>query len=236
MNTRPKKRTNATKRNKKGKTRFVLFLVLATIVITLIVTLVAQQYFSRLLKEKSEQELPPIESEYVPQEEALPPIEPVEETEAQEDVTKSNESRLALYYIKVVDEKHFEPVRVSTTVPFTLSILQASLQELLKTDKVPDGLRSFIPQDSRLNKLRIKDKVAYLDFNESFQFNEYGSLGILAQLHQIVYTCTEFSTIDKVQILINSEQKYYLSGDEGLITVNQPLTREYLQNFLLSFQ
>ncbi len=232
MNTRPKKRTNATKRNKKGKTRFVLFLVLATIV----VTLVAQQYFSRLLKEKSEPELPPIESEYVPQEETLPPVDPIEETEAQEEVANNNESRLALYYIEVVDEKHFEPVRVTTTVPFTLSILQASLRELLKTDKVPDGLRSFIPQDSKLNKLRIQDKVAYLDFNESFQFNEYGSLGILAQLHQIVYTCTEFATIDKVQILIDSEQKYYLAGDEGLVIVNQPLTREYLQNLFLSLQ
>ena len=82
---------------------------------------------------------------------------------------------------------------------------------------------SLIPTGTKLLGARVSDGVAYLDFNDSFEFNTNGVEGYTAQLMQIVYTATTFSTVNSVQFLIEGQKKDYL-GSEGQ-WIGSPLSR-----------
>lgn len=84
------------------------------------------------------------------------------------------------------------------------------------------GCRTLIPAGTRLLSASIKNGVATLNFSEEFQFNQFGAEGSLAQLMQVVYTATEFSTVKSVQILIEGQKKDYLT--EG-VWIGSPLNR-----------
>ena len=84
------------------------------------------------------------------------------------------------------------------------------------------GCRSLIPAGTRLLSASIKNGVAILNFSEEFQFNQFGAEGSLAQLMQVVYTATEFSTVKSVQIMIEGQKKDYLT--EG-VWIGSPLNR-----------
>ena len=68
----------------------------------------------------------------------------------------------------------------------------------------------------------MKDGTAYLDFSEAFRFNSLGKEGLSAQLQQVVYSATEFSTVKRVQILLEGKTADYL-GPEGLLHRQAPL-------------
>ncbi len=82
---------------------------------------------------------------------------------------------------------------------------------------------SLIPPGVRLLGASVKDGVAMLNFSETFEFNPLGIEGVIAQLMQVVYTATEFSTVKSVQFLIEGEHKDYL-GSEGQ-WIGTPLAR-----------
>ena len=82
---------------------------------------------------------------------------------------------------------------------------------------------TLIPEGTKLIGASVKNGVATLNFNESFEFNSYGVEGCIAQLMQVVYTATEFSTVNSVQFLIEGEKKDYL-GTEGQ-WIGSPLSR-----------
>lgn len=87
--------------------------------------------------------------------------------------------------------------------------------------------QSFIPKGSKLLSARVSDGVAYLNFNDLFEFNEMGVEGSRAQLMQIVYTATSFNTVNSVQILIEGQKRDYL-GSEGefqQMWIGSPLSR-----------
>ena len=84
------------------------------------------------------------------------------------------------------------------------------------------GCRTLIPAGTRLLSASIKNGMAILNFSEEFQFNQFGAEGSLAQLMQVVYTATEFSTVKSVQILIEGQKKDYLT--EG-VWIGSPLNR-----------
>ena len=85
------------------------------------------------------------------------------------------------------------------------------------------GCQSLIPEGTKLLGATVKDRTAFLNFNEEFMFNPEGTEGLLTQLMQVVYTATEFSTVDNVQILINGTKQNYL-GLEG-VWIGSPLSR-----------
>lgn len=84
------------------------------------------------------------------------------------------------------------------------------------------GCTSLIPEGSRLLSASVKSGVAILNFSEEFQFNQFGAAGSLAQLMQVVYTATEYSTVNSVQILIEGKKLDYLT--EG-VWIGSPLSR-----------
>lgn len=85
------------------------------------------------------------------------------------------------------------------------------------------GCMTLIPEGTRLLSATVRDGVAYLSFSEEFEFNKVGVEGYLAQLMQIVYTATQFSSVKSVQFLIDGQKKEYL-GSEG-VWIGSPLTQ-----------
>jgi len=132
----------------------------------------------------------------------------------------------SLYFMQLTKEGSLIRTRVIRSIKVSDSPLFDVLQNLIagptETEK-NRGLISVIPPGSRLLSATVKDGIAYLNFNDAFQFNSYGVEGYTAQLQQIIWTATEFSTVQGVQILIEGKNRVYLGG-EG-IRIDQPLTR-----------
>jgi spore germination protein GerM len=102
------------------------------------------------------------------------------------------------------------------------------LQVLLRGPSLEEQQRdliSLIPQGTRVLSATVRGDTAYISFSEEFQFNTYGVEGYAAQLRQIVWTVTEFSTVTDVQILIEGRRVDYLG--EG-IWIGSPINRDSL--------
>ena len=132
-----------------------------------------------------------------------------------------------IYFIRVTDDGKIHPHRVERKVSYVNSPMTKTLRTLIQgptMEELNQGLLNLIPKDSELLSARVENGTAYLNFNESFRFNSMGVEGALAQLQQIVFSSTEFETVERVQILIDGQQREYLGG-EG-IYIGQPLTRD----------
>jgi spore germination protein GerM len=102
------------------------------------------------------------------------------------------------------------------------------MQMLIKgpnADEQGKGLVSLIPADTEILSVIIRGETAYIDMSEEFQYNGHGVEGYAAQLHQIVWTATEFSSVKNVQLLIEGRRIDWLG--EG-IWIGSPLNRTSL--------
>ncbi len=180
--------------------------------------------------------LPPEEEVTEPAEEgdnstdsSEPPSQPAEETEepkeSAEPSPRSRESNI--FFIRVTDQGTIYPEGVVRTVTYTNNPMTETLNSLLEGPTRAElnlGLLNLIPDETRLLSAAVRDRVAYLNFSEEFRFNPMGFEGLMAQLQQIVYSTTEFSTVEEVQILIEGELVDYL-GVEG-VYIGAPLSRD----------
>lgn len=82
---------------------------------------------------------------------------------------------------------------------------------------------TLIPDGTKLLSAKISNGVAYLNFNDKFEFNSKGADGYRGQLMQIVYTATYYPTVNSVRFLIEGEERDYL-GSEGQ-WIGSPLSR-----------
>ena len=133
----------------------------------------------------------------------------------------------ALYFVEITDSGSIKLQRIVRPIYYTDAPLTKTLQTLIEgltADELNRGLLNLIPQDSRIRKVWVEDSTAFVDFNEAIRFNQFGTEGLHTQLRQIVYTATEFQTVDSVQILINGNKIDYLAS-EGIF-VGEPLSRE----------
>ncbi len=132
-----------------------------------------------------------------------------------------------IYFIRVTDQGTIYPEGVVREVTYTNNPMTETLNTLLEgptSDELNLGLLNLIPDGTRLLSAAVRDRVAYLNFSEEFRFNPMGFEGLMAQLQQIVYSTTEFSTVERVQILIEGQLVEYL-GVEGLF-IGKPLARD----------
>ena len=132
-----------------------------------------------------------------------------------------------LFFIAVKPDGEIQLKSVIRPVKYTDAPLTSTLQALLAGPtpaEVNQGLMSLVAPAARLRKAQVKDGTAYLDFSEAFRFNSLGKEGLSAQLQQVVYSATEFSTVKRVQILLEGKTEDYL-GPEGLF-IGKPLSRD----------
>jgi spore germination protein GerM len=131
-----------------------------------------------------------------------------------------------LYFIEVDENGVISLQAVTRPIKFRDSPLTQTMEELLNgllPSELNRELITLIPEETEILSVRVENKVAYINVNEAFRFNSLGLEGYIAQLKQIVYTATEFPTVNSVQILIEGKSYEYL-GPEGVF-IGKPLSR-----------
>ncbi|MDR2740079.1 MAG: GerMN domain-containing protein [Treponema sp.] len=132
-----------------------------------------------------------------------------------------------LYFIRVDEDGALLRTPVTRTTAASGSPLTEVLRFLLQGPSAEEnrrnpGLRSLIPQGTRLLRAEVRGSTAYISFSEEFQFNTFGAEGYMGQLWQIIWTVTEFPNITDVQILIEGNRVDFL-GER--IPIGSPLSR-----------
>lgn len=174
----------------------------------------------------------PAPTEEIPVEVVIPSAEkedvPPEAGATTDSIQEAKVRRSRLYFVMVDAEGNISLKGVVRPVYYKDSPLTETMNNLLKglsTAEINMGLLSLIPDGTVLNSVLVRDGTAYLDFSENFLFNSFGVEGYTAQVQQTVFTALEFSTVKRVQILINGKKQDYM-GIEGGIFIGEPLTRE----------
>ncbi|MDE5799201.1 MAG: GerMN domain-containing protein [Treponemataceae bacterium] len=135
-------------------------------------------------------------------------------------------STAKLYFVSIDNDGSVTRKEMARTVTRNDSPLTGNITLLLAGPNPSErgkGCRSLIPDGTRLLSATVRDGVAVLNFSEEFEYNRVGVEGYIGQLMQIVYTATEFPTVNSVQFLIDGERKEYL-GSEG-VWIGSPLSR-----------
>ena len=91
------------------------------------------------------------------------------------------------------------------------------------------GVSSAVPEGTDLLGLSIADGTATVDLSGRFESGG-GSLSVMLRLAQLVYTLTQFPTVDRVALELDGEPVEVFSG-EGVI-VDPPMTRETFEDLL----
>lgn len=134
-----------------------------------------------------------------------------------------------LYFLKLSPEGRLEPSGFIRELPAGSTPLAATLKALLLGPTLQDkaqGALSLIPQGTKLLSVRLKEGTALVSFSDEFEHNTSGLEGLAGQLREVVWTATQFPSVDAVQILINGQYRETLG--EGGLTISAPLDRSNL--------
>lgn len=154
------------------------------------------------------------------------PEQPETQLPAESETVRKNQRKSIIYFIRVNDDGTTKLVPIQRSVFYVDTPLTETLNSLLSglsTNDINNELISMVPDGTRLKGVTVRNGVAYLDFNTSFTSSRSGREGSIFLLRQLIYTCTEFSTVDKVQFLINGKIQTYFT-DDG-IAIDKPLGR-----------
>lgn len=128
---------------------------------------------------------------------------------------------LSIYFIR--DEK---VALAHRTLPHTLQVAAAAMQALLAgptPEEQAAGMSSSIPAGTRYLGVAIgDDKVATVNLSGEFESGG-GSVSMATRLAQVVYTLTQFPTIDKVAFALDG-QPVEVFGGEGIV-MDHPVGR-----------
>ncbi len=134
--------------------------------------------------------------------------------------TTAETTRVSVYFLRgeklgVADRR----------VPMTKGVAAAALRELCAgpTDEERDaGLGTTIPDGTELLGVAIRDGVAFVDLTSAYGSGG-GSLSMMGRIAQVVYTLTQFPTVDAVSFSLDGQPITELGG-EG-VAVSPPQTR-----------
>ena len=134
--------------------------------------------------------------------------------------------KAVVYWVHVNADGKLIPKSATRLLPKSDAPMSDALAALFAAptiNELKQGVRTLIPPGTKLRSAWVKDGIAFINVSEEFQFNQYGIDGALAQLSQVVFTATEFSTVKSVQFLIEGQKQEYL-GAEG-VWIGSPLSR-----------
>lgn len=124
-------------------------------------------------------------------------------------------------------------VPVHREVPPTTGVARAAIEQLLaglttaESTSIP-AISSTVPEGTQLLDISISSGVATVDLSEEFESGG-GSASVLGRLAQLVFTLTQFPTVDSVVLEIEGEAVEVFSS-EGVV-IDGPLTREDFLDF-----
>ncbi|HXV56646.1 MAG TPA: GerMN domain-containing protein [Gaiellaceae bacterium] len=111
------------------------------------------------------------------------------------------------------------------TEPSTPRVGTAALEALLAGPNAVEegnGLSTSVPEGTQLLGLTIEDGIASVDLTSEYESGG-GTLSMQMRLAQVVFTLTQFPTVDGVTFSLDGEPIDVLGG-EGII-IDHPLTR-----------
>jgi germination protein M len=125
-------------------------------------------------------------------------------------------------------------VSVERAIPSTPGIAQATLRELVDgpsaaDETLIDGIATSVPADTLVLGINIDDGLATVDLSREFESGG-GSFSMFSRLAQVVYTATQFPTVDAVEFMLDGQPVTVFSG-EG-IEIDGPATRGDLIDLL----
>ncbi|HOO72884.1 MAG TPA: GerMN domain-containing protein [Spirochaetota bacterium] len=136
------------------------------------------------------------------------------------------EASVKIYFIRL-DEKteKFYLASVARKVRGN-SMLKDTLDELIKgpsTAEERKGYLSAVPETLKIRKVSVSNRTALVDFNSAIETGAAGNV-LIHRIDQIVYTATQFDTVDSLVIMVDGKRKNSLGGD-GL-SISGPLHRK----------
>ncbi len=111
-------------------------------------------------------------------------------------------------------------IQKTISIQVDQSPLKDILTALISTTPGEDEY-NLVPYQTKINKIWIRNEVAYIDFNDAFNYNSYGFAGYQIQLYQVVYTATQFPTVKAVYFYLNGKPLKAIGGEGFLI--NNPV-------------
>jgi germination protein M len=125
-------------------------------------------------------------------------------------------------------------VSVQREIPATQRIALATLRELVDGPSSADrdmieDIWSAVPDETLVLDVTIDDRIATVDLSREFESGG-GSLSMFARLAQVVYTATQFPTVDQVQFELDGRPVTVFSG-EGIM-IDEPASRAYFVDLL----
>lgn len=118
--------------------------------------------------------------------------------------TPAPDDRIAL---EVWFTRDAELFAVSRSVPRTEAVGAAAVEELLGGPNGPEasaGVGTAVPPGARLLGLDVQDGMATVDLSREFEPST-GTTGELLTVAQVVYTLTQFPTVDAVRFRLEGE-------------------------------
>jgi germination protein M len=108
-------------------------------------------------------------------------------------------------------------VSVQREIPSTEGIATATLRELIDgpstaDEALIDGIATSVPADTLLLGVHIEDGLARVDLSREFEAGG-GSFSMFSRLAQVIYTTTQFPTVDEVQFMLDGRPVTVFSGE-----------------------
>jgi germination protein M len=123
----------------------------------------------------------------------------------------------------------FRVQRSAEATPRVAATAIASLLEGPTAGEAEAGITTAIPAGTQLLGVSVQDRIATADLSGEYQSGG-GSLSIMMRLAQLVYTLTQFPTVDAVRLELDGEPVEVFSG-EGLVLEN-PVGRNDFEELL----
>ncbi|NTW28829.1 MAG: spore gernimation protein [Coriobacteriia bacterium] len=120
------------------------------------------------------------------------------------------------------------PVRRTVTGPAVANGAITALLAGPTTAEKAAGLRTLVPEGTTLGSVTIQDGVATVDLSSAYQSGG-GSLSMQARVAQIVFTLTQFSTVNSAKFKLDGKPLTVLGG-EG-IELAKAQTRKDWESF-----
>ncbi len=117
---------------------------------------------------------------------------------------------------------------VGREVPETQAVARAAVAQLIAGPTVEEramGLRSDVPHDTELRGLTIAGGQATVDLSQPFAEGAEASLS--SRFAQVVYTLTQFATVQTVLFEIEGEPMTTVTDGEGTLLDHAPGRTEY---------
>ncbi|ACL70299.1 GerMN domain-containing protein [Halothermothrix orenii] len=140
----------------------------------------------------------------------------------QETEPTNNELKEVLLYFSTSDAMYLKAEKRMVKADH---IYLNTLKELIKGPE-SNNLNPTIPEGVEILDLRVKDGIAYIDFNRALKDNHWGgSTGESMTVYSIVNTMTQFPEIEKVQFMLEGEKIETLAGHIYLMPPIEPNKR-----------